>query len=504
MKEIPTMKKLFPFLFIILPSLCFTSLNAPISEKKPHNQTVDHHHGIAMSGPHHNTLKDPSQAFVEISKNAIPAVVFIKVENGQPEYDPRGGGQDPFDFFSDEFFNRFFGGPNNRQRTPPPPQISQGSGFIVSTDGYIVTNYHIIRDAKNITVSLQNGMERELSASLVGADPQTDIAVVKIDETNGKQYSYLTFGNSDDVETGEWVLAIGNPFELEATVTHGIISAKGRQNLQITDYEDFIQTDAPINPGNSGGPLLNLNGEVIGINTAIVSKSGGNMGIGFAIPSNMAKNIKTQIIEKGTVTRGFLGVSLQPIDRDLAEAFNLNKTEGALVADVVTKSPADKAGIMQGDIILKLNENPVRSPTTLRNDVLLLKPGTLITLTINRKGEILNIPVTLESHSSQINSESEVSKQLGISVDNLNPDTIQKYRLSSEDSGVVIIDVQPGTIGAKAGLRPGMLIMGINHKKITNVKEFNEAFQSTSDSKRVLLLIRLGDGTMRFISLKTE
>ncbi|MCB1082978.1 MAG: trypsin-like peptidase domain-containing protein, partial [Simkania sp.] len=222
------------------------------------------------------TGKQFSRPFIDAAKKATPSVVYIQAEGVSD------GGQDPFEFFNDDFFNKFFGAPPNRRRAPQP-QLSQGSGFIVSPNGYILTNYHVVRGAQRITVLLHNGMKREVSATFVGGDDRTDVAMIKIDEQIEGEFPYLELGNSDAVEVGEWVLAIGNPFQLEATVTAGIISAKGRQNLQITDLEDFLQTDAAINPGNSGGPLVDLDGNVIGMNTAIVSRSGGYMGIGFAI-----------------------------------------------------------------------------------------------------------------------------------------------------------------------------------------------------------------------------
>ena len=438
-----------------------------------------------------------SKPFIEAAKKSRPAVVFIRAEGGTNYAQP-----DPYDFFNDDFFNRFFGGPPQRRQRSP--QISQGSGFIISPDGYILTNFHVVRGAKTITVHLQNGVKRKVSATLIGGDSHTDIAVIKINESNGMHFPYLDFANSDDVEVGEWVIAVGNPFQLESTVTAGIISAKGRQNLQITDYEDFIQTDAAINPGNSGGPLVDLDGNVIGMNTAIVSQTGGYMGIGFAIPSNVLSNIKQQIIDKGTVTRGFLGVSLQPIDSDLAEAFGLNQAQGALVVDVVEGSPADKAGLKQGDIITKLNGNLVKNPSSLRNDVVLLPPDTQVNLTINRNGQILHIPVTLGTHGQNtMVSSATASRHLGISVDNLTPENIQKYKLGEDDEGLVIVDVDPTSPAGRSGLQPGFLVIAVNHQKVTNVNEFNDALNDVKPGQRVLILVRQGS-LMRFYSLKAE
>ncbi len=450
--------------------------------------------------------RELSNTFTNVAEKAIPAVVFIKVENAPEEFNGYGHTQensrDPLDLFSEEFFNRFFGSSYNKQKAPPL-QLSQGSGLLISGDGYIITNFHVVKDAKTITVFLQDKISRKFSATLVGGDPHTDVAVIKIEAPEGKNFPHLFFGNSDEVKVGEWAIAIGTPFQLEASMTVGVISAKGRQNLQITNLEDFIQTDAAINPGNSGGPLLNLDGDVIGINTAIVSRSGGYMGIGFAIPSAIAKAITKQIIESGEVTRGFLGVSLQPIDQNLSEAFQLNSTDGALVAEVIKGSPAEKVGLQSGDIIIEFDQTHIKTPAKLRNEILLLKPDTKITLTVNRDGKYLKIPIILGSYDKEKGSTSIVSSQLGITIENLSKDTIHTYHLSKEDTGVVITGVKPGSIGAKNSLRPGYLIMGVNHRKIQNVVEFNDEITKIGNAKRILLLVRHGD-IMRFHSIKIE
>lgn len=374
--------------------------------------------------------------------------------------------------------------------------MSQGSGFFVSADGYAMTNAHVVKGADKITLVLTDG--REMDATLVGADPHTDIAVVKVE---GSDFPYVSFGDSDDIEVGEWVVAIGTPFQLEASLTVGVVSARGRQNLRITDYEDFIQTDAAINPGNSGGPLLNLKAQVIGINTAIVSRSGGYMGIGFAIPSNMAKQIMDQIIEKGIVTRGFLGVSLQPVDKDIADAFNLQKAEGALISEVIKDSPADKAGIKQGDIIIEYNKIPLKSLQNFRKDISMTAPGSTVQLKVNRKGEILSIAVQLGSASDNTASEGVVQK-LGMEIENLTPDVAKQLGYSSKEEGVVITKVKPGSLAALAGMRPGFLIQAVNHRKVNSVSDFNDAI-TQMENKRALFLVRQGNVT-RFYSIKME
>jgi serine protease Do len=442
-----------------------------------------------------------SKAFTAVAKKSIPAVVFIKVQSNTPEQDEGGypyGYQNPYDFNGDDFFNRFFGTPfRGGQPQKPQPQLSQGSGFLVSADGYIMTNAHVVKGADKITAVLNDG--REIDAMLVGSDPQTDVAIVKID---GKDLPYLQMGDSEEIDIGEWVIAIGSPFQLEASVTVGVVSAKGRQNLKITDFEDFIQTDAAINPGNSGGPLLSLKAEVIGINTAIVSRSGGYMGIGFAIPSNMAKNIMVQIIDKGSVTRGFLGVSLQPVDKDIADAFNLPKPEGALISEVVKDSPADNAGLKQGDIIIEYNKIPVKSLQTFRNEISLMNPGSTVTIKVNRKGQILTIPVTLGTSNNTLTTGSSIIQKLGMEIDNLSPDLSKQLGYTQREEGVVISKIKPGSAAAMAGLRPGFLIQAVNHKKVTNVDEFNEAL-GQPENKRILLLVRQGNAT-RFYSIKVE
>ncbi len=442
-----------------------------------------------------------SKAFSSVAKIASPAVVFIKVQGAPEERDLFGsqGGeaQSPFDQFGDDFFNRFFGGaPKGRGK--PTPQLSQGSGFLVTADGYVLTNAHVIKGAEKITVVFHDG--KELDATVIGCDPHTDVAVVKVE---GKNFPFLPLGDSEKMEPGEWVVAIGSPFQLEATVTVGVISAKGRQNLRINDLEDFIQTDAAINPGNSGGPLINLHAEVIGINTAIVSRSGGYMGIGFAIPSNMARNIMSQIIDKGSVTRGFLGISLQPVDKDIAEAFNLDKPEGALVSEVVKDSPADKAGVKQGDIILEYNKIPVRSMGSFRNEISLMEPGTVITLKVNRKGQLLSIPVTLGTSSDKQLASGGIVAKLGMEVDNLSPEVATQLGYGSTEQAVVITKIKPGSPASAAGLRPGFLILAINHKKVVNVSEFNDVMNESTKSKRVLFLVRQGN-VVRFYPVKAE
>nr|NGX52903.1 Periplasmic serine endoprotease DegP [Candidatus Anoxychlamydiales bacterium] len=416
--------------------------------------------------PINNTyLQETSKAFSEVGKKAIPAVVFIKAEyNGTKHRSSKS--RDPFD---DEFFRGFFGSPKGINKQP---QIAAGSGCLVSKDGYILTNNHIIKDAENINVTLNSGEDFE--AKVIGTDPKTDLAIIKIEANN---LPFLEFSNSSDIEIGEWVVAIGAPFQLQASLTVGVVSAKGRQNLRITDLEDFIQTDAAINPGNSGGPLLDLNARIVGINTAIVSQTGGYMGIGFAIPSNMAKHIMEQIINNGSVKRGHLGIYLQHIDKEMAEALDLKSTDGVLIAEITKKSSAEQAGLIQGDIIIAYNDIPIKNMQSFRNEIALMTPGDKVKLTVIRDGKKKNFTVSLgDSPDSHITSNQ--SLELGIDVSemkDIDHEIIKKWQYTDNLEGVMITSVKYNSIAERAGLKPGMIIMQINHKKTKNISDFNES-----------------------------
>jgi serine protease Do len=446
-------------------------------------------------------LEQTSKAFSEIGKKATPAVVFIKAHYNLSDATASAEEyENPFDYFHDEFFKHFFGSPPKGYKQPEQEQVSVGSGFIVSKDGYILTNHHVIKEANGITVFLNNGQEYE--AKVIGSDPRTDLAIIKID---AKDLPFLTFGDSDNLDIGAWVIAIGNPFALQASLTVGVVSAKGRQNLRITDLEDFIQTDAAINPGNSGGPLLNLRGEVIGVNTAIVSKSGGYMGIGFAIPSNMTKNVVNQIIDKGAVKRGYLGIYLQEIDKEISEAFNLEKSEGALVSEVTKDSPAEKAGLKQGDIIVEYNGRPVKNMGSFRNDISKLEPNSEITLKIIREGKPLTVKATLGAYPEE-GAVSKQSAQIGLEVSELKdlpPETLNKYNYAQSDKGLIITSIKRGSLAEKAGLKPGMLVLQINQRALKSIADFQEALKENEQKKHIILLIRYQNVT-RFVTIKTS
>ncbi len=438
------------------------------------------------------TVRQPLN-FCEVAQKAMPAVVYLKIQLVAGAGSDYYSSDDPFGFYGDDLFERYFGArPQPRQ---PRQASARGSGFLVSPDGYILTNHHVIKDAKTITVVLNNG--REYPASVVGADPHTDLGVVKI---KGENLPHLQFANSDQVQIGEWVAAIGNPFELESSLTVGVVSGKGRHNLRITDFDDFIQTDAAINPGNSGGPLLNLDGQVIGVNTAILTKPGmgGYMGIGLAIPANMAKHIMEQLVAKGAVTRGYLGIYMQPLDSNLAEALGLDSCDGALVSEVGPGSPATEAGLEQGDVIIAYNDRPVTSVAALRNQIALLAPGTKIELKVIRNGDSLTRSVTLGTHPSSVAPQDLLSK-LGLEVREL--ESKEKNRCPS--GGVVIAKVDKGSRAFQAGLRPGMVLQQVQRQPVQSVQDVYDQVSNLGDQKS-LLLVATDGRQVKLFALKTE
>lgn len=428
-------------------------------------------------------LRQTSRAFSSVAKKAIPAVVSVKVtktvKSGSSYH-----GMTP----DDQFFERFFG-PGFRRPAPQAPQLQQGqgSGFIISEDGYILTNNHVVGDADEIEVTLQDG--KEFKAKLIGTDPKSDVALVKIE---GENLPFVELGDSDALEIGEWVIAVGSPFGLQATVTVGIVSAKNR-GVQIAEYEDFIQTDAAINPGNSGGPLLNIDGKAIGLNTAIFSQSGGYMGIGFAIPINMARNIKDQLLESGKVSHGFLGVMMQPekITPELAEAFGLEENKGVLITKVLPDSPADKAGLKKDDIILKMDGKDAGDWQSFRSSIGILPPGTKVDLTVFRNGKEKEITVTIGSleDSEEILGISPTAEKLGLQVQNVTDELAKRFGYEDE-KGVIVTEVADESPAGRAGIAAGMLIVSVNRKDVSNVEEFNKALEKSAESKKVLLLVR--------------
>ncbi len=431
-----------------------------------------------------------SRAFASVVEKAGPAVVFIEVEKTVVKKVPEGHppfpfGPFPFDFFGDDFMRRFF-----PQLPRKFKQKGAGSGFIVSPDGLIFTNNHVVADADKVTVRLVDG--RSFKAKILGKDPQSDVAVLKIE---AKDLPTVPLGDSDGIEVGEWVIAIGNPFGLSHTVTVGVVSAKGRSGLGITDYEDFIQTDAAINPGNSGGPLLNLKGEVIGMNTAIFTRSGGYMGIGFAIPINIVKLVAEQLVKQGKVVRGWLGVVIQDLTPALAEEFGLKKAEGALVAEVMKGSPAHRAGLKAGDVIVGYNGKPVKNSSELRTLVGLTHPGTAIDLEIIRNGKRQTLKVTIGEYPKEGWQKAaapeldQLLEKFGFKVQALTPDLAQELGYDVK-RGVIISAVAPGSPASMADLRPGLLIEEVNRKPVKTLEDFYQALAVSQKTGRVLLLVR--------------
>lgn len=444
-----------------------------------------------------------SQAFIDVAEKVSDAVVFIKVEKkiNRASQQHRSFNS-PFDPFQDDLLRRFFGIPNNRphpydRRHAPSNQyheMGQGSGFIISKDGYILTNNHVVGEADRVTVTLTSG--KEYDAKIVGTDADTDVAVIKIE--NGNTLPFIPLGSSEDLQVGEWIIAVGNPFGLNHTVTTGVVSAKGRSNMGITEYEDFIQTDAAINPGNSGGPLLNLQGEVVGINTAIFSRYGGYMGIGFAIPIDMARKVHDQLIESGKVQRGFLGITIQELTDALAQSFDIDSPRGILVADVAEDTPASKAGIQQGDVIVKLNGHAIDSTGTFRNDIALLGPNSEIDLSIIRNGKEKELSVTLGSQEGKKGfSQTTTSTDLGFEIENLTPEYEKRFGYTGL-TGVLASKVNPHSRAAQAGIRPGTLIQSVNRHTVANRNEFQKVLAQADDT--LLLLIRDNRGT-RYVTL---
>jgi len=453
----------------------------------------------------HDLLNQISKAFEESAANVSASVVSIFAEQTVQTQSPFGLPDDAFkDFFGEDFFRRFFGtpAPRDEKRTVR----SLGSGVIVTKDGYILTNNHVVANAEKLSVVI--GDNKTYEAKVIGTDPPTDVAVIKV---NANDLPAAKLGNSNDVKVGQWVIAVGNPFQLFHTVTHGIISAKGRSSVGLADYEDFFQTDASINPGNSGGALADMEGYVIGINTAIASPSGGNVGIGFAIPINMAKKVMEDLISKGEVTRGYIGLVPQDINEDLAKALKLSGTEGVLVGDVDRAGPADKGGIRRGDVIVEFDGKKVETSTQLRNMAAQANPGTPVKIGLLRDGKKVEVKVTLgerpkESAGSQApqepQAEAQTSQKLGLSVQTLTPDIAEQLGYQ-KDSGVIVTDVFSGSPAEEAGLQRGDLIKEVNRKEVRTVQDFEKEINDLKSGDVVALLVRRGQNTF-FTSIKAQ
>ncbi|MBI3127945.1 MAG: DegQ family serine endoprotease [Candidatus Tectomicrobia bacterium] len=433
-------------------------------------------------------------SLADLAERLRPSVVNISAETvvqAQPGIPGMPG--DPWP----EMFRRFFEGqPLPFPESGPPIEqrsTSLGSGFLIDKDGFVLTNNHVIEKATGITVILDNRKRRK--ATVVGRDPLTDLALLKVEKRPGDNFVPVALGDSDKLRVGEWVMAIGNPFGLSHTVTAGIVSAKGRM-IGAGRFDDFIQTDASINPGNSGGPLFNLQGQVVGINTAIFSRAGGNIGIGFAIPANMAKTIVPQL-RKGSVVRGFLGVSIQSVNETMAKSLGLKEQRGAIVASVVDDSPAAKAGIRRGDVITSLNEQKIEKARDLSRIAADLKPGTAVRVAVLRAGKPLALTVTMgrmpdeEQMVARAPARENITSSLGIQVQDLTPDIARQVGVRTR-SGVVITNVTQGSPAAQVGLQRGDVIIEVNQKRVRNVAEMGQALQQGKGTGNLFFVERKG------------
>jgi len=431
------------------------------------------------------TLRRMGKAFASIAEKASPAVVGIRAtrvahaesRSREYSYEERG---DLFDYF----FRRQ---PPRRNDQPEPKEVAQGTGFIVTADGFILTNNHLVGEAQEVAVQLGDG--RKFNAKIIGADPETDVAVIRIAAEN---LPYVDLANSDTLEVGEWVIAIGNPFGLSHTVTAGIVSAKGRNRLGVADYEDFIQTDAAINLGNSGGPLLNLDGKAVGINTAIIG-GGGNIGIGLAIPISMARGVYEQLKESGKVVRGYLGVQIDNLEPGMGEFFGTKDDRGAVITRVFEDAAAAKAGIKADDIVVELQGEPIATANELMNRIAMHKPGSKVEVVVLRDGKRKTLSITLDKRPQEgtetAGGSAKAAGPLGLSVQTLTRQLATQLGYEGL-SGVVVDDVEPGSPADEYGIEPQMLITEVNREPVRNVKQFQEAVAKAKSKGKVLLRIR--------------
>lgn len=430
--------------------------------------------------------------FVGLAKKLKPEVVNISTTQiaKEPSFQSPFGENERFS----EFWKRYFGTPFPRGQFK---QRSLGSGFIIDPDGLILTNYHVVDDAEKITVRLSDG--REFEGKVVGKDQKTDIALVKISAQN---LPVAPLGDSDRLEVGEWVMAIGNPFGLDYTVTSGIVSAKDRQ-IGAGPYDHFIQTDASINPGNSGGPLINLRGEVVGIDSAIFSQSGGNIGIGFAIPINLVKDVLPQLKSAGTVTRGWLGASIQGVTADIAQSLGLEKTKGALVSSVVKNGPAARAGINVGDVVVEYDGKEIKNANDLPSLVATTPVGKTVPLKVFRDKKETTLAVTIgKLQEEEVVASTTEQGDLGLTVQQITPELAARLDLGRM-RGVVIAAVEPGSVANEAGMQAGDIIREINRKPIRNLSDFRKATEGVAWDKSVLFLVQREDNTI-FLALRKD
>lgn len=442
-----------------------------------------------------------TNGFAAVLKPAMPAVVNIHsskvVKQHQGQMTP---------FFNDPFFRQFFGDQFGQGMQPRAErEESLGSGVIVTSDGTILTNNHVIEGATDIKVQLADN--RQFTAKLIGTDPKTDVAVLKIDANN---LPVLAFGDSSKLQVGDVVFAIGEPFGLKSTATMGIVSATGRSGLGIENYEDFIQTDASINPGNSGGALIDLHGNLIGINTAIETGGGeGNLGVGFAIPINMARGVMDQIVAHGKVVRGYLGVYIQNVTPEIAKAFNLNQNAGALVGDVQPNTPGARAGLKKGDVVVGLNGTPVKDANDLQLRISESAPGTSVSLDVMRDGKSQNVNVTLGELPEKLASNNEPGENnatgglQGVDVQALTPDIAQQLQVPAGTNGVVVSSVDESSPAAAAGLQRGDVIEEVNHRAVSSLEQYKQAV-SAAGNQPVLLLVMSQGGVTHYLVVQPQ
>ena len=453
---------------------------------------------LALAVPALSNAKSVAPDFVELTKRLKPTVVNIRTaKNIKPRQRiqrPQNQPRTPFDNFFDDFFNQF-----NNQPQQPRREQTLGTGFIISGDGYILTNNHVINGADEVMVKLSDG--RELKGEIKGSDDKLDLALIKISEKEKLPSAEL--GDSDSLEVGEWVMAIGNPFGLSQTVTAGIVSAKGRV-IGSGPYDDFIQTDASINPGNSGGPLFNAAGKVVGINTAIIA---GGQGIGFAIPVNMAKSIINQLRDTGRVTRGYLGVHIQAVTPDLAKSFNLDADKGALISEVIKDSPADKAGLKAGDIVLEFDGKQIGEFNELPRIVAATPVDKKTKVMVYRDGKRLDLPIVVtrlkDGETGAVANDNKVSEKLGLVVQELNKPLADRLGIK-ESKALVITEVKPDSLAEDAGISAGSLIVEINGNHPDTLDKFNAVIAKLKKSDVVRLLLKRQDGAMYYVAMKTE
>jgi serine protease Do len=481
-----------PIALAVAALLGASALSAPLLLDRPANAASNSASVMPQTAP--------AKGFADLVERVQPAVVSVKVKIGAEKIADRsergfGNGQGfPKGHPLEKFFKQFGGQGGEQFKAPRHGGMSQGSGFVISKDGYVVTNNHVVKGAKDVTLIFTNGDEHK--AKVIGKDQKTDLALLKID-AKGKSFEYVEFAEKD-ARVGDWIVAVGNPFGLGGTVTTGIVSARGR-DIGSGPYDDFLQIDAAINKGNSGGPAFNLDGKVIGVNTAIFSPSGGNVGIGFAIPADIANDVIADLKNDGRVTRGWLGVQIQPVSADIAESLGLEGTDGTLVADVQPRSPALKAGLKSGDAILTLNGEIVEGPRDLARKVAELKPGTKAKFEIIRDGKKMVKSVKLGTLPG-------AKKMASAEPSDMEPETaLDAFGLAvapGDGEGVVVVDVDPDGAAASKGMREGDHILKVGGIDVNDPSEVREAISMASEKgrKKILMLIRSGDN-QRFVAL---